>query len=219
MPNRILIINPNSTAAMTAEIAEAARACARPDTSITAVNPPDGPASIQGAEDGKNCLPGLFKTFDEALAAHHYDAVIIACFDDTGLFELKQRVPMPVIGIGEAAFHAAAMLGRTFSTVTTLSVSIPVIEANIKAYGFAERSIRVRASEVPVLEIGRRTRQIIHDEARRACEEDACDVIVLGCAGMAGLAHTLSTDLGRPVIDGVSAAMEFCQALLRIRAA
>lgn len=204
---------------MTAEIAEAAHAFAQNGTSITAVNPPDGPASIQGREDGEACLPGLFKLFDETLTSHSYDAVLIACFDDTGLFELKKRVSIPVIGIGEAAFHAATMLGRTFSTVTTLSVSIPVIEANIKAYGFADQSIRVRASEVPVLEIGQRTRQIIHDEAHRACEEDKCDVIVLGCAGMAGLARSLSTDLGRPVIDGVSAAMEFCQALVRMRVA
>jgi len=219
MPTRILIINPNSTATMTAEIAEAANAFAQEGTSITAVNPPDGPASIQGREDGEACLPGLFKLFDAMLSDQTYDAVLIACFDDTGLSDLKKRVSIPVIGIGEAAFHAATLLGRTFSTVTTLSVSIPVIEANIKAYGFAERSIRVRACEVPVLEIGQRTWQIIHDEARRACAEDGCDVVVLGCAGMAGLAHSLSTELGRPVIDGVSAAMEFCQTLVRMRAA
>ena len=219
MTTSILIINPNSTSAMTAEIAEAARACAHPGTSITAVNPPDGPASIQGPEDGNACLPGLFKLFDETLNDQAYDAVLIACFDDTGLFDLKKRVSIPVIGIGEAAFHAATMLGRTFSTVTTLSASIPVIEDNIKAYGFADQSIRVRASEVPVLEVGQQTRQIIHDEARRACEEDKCDVIVLGCAGMAGLAQSLSTQLERPVVDGVSAGMGFCQTLANMHAA
>lgn len=219
MPTHILIINPNSTAAMTAEIAEAARACAHPDTKITAVNPPDDPASIHGPEDGEACLSGLFKIFDESLNAQPYDAVLIACFDDTELWELKKRVPIPVIGIGEAAFHAATMLGHTFSTVTTLSASIPVIEANIKSYGFADRSIQVRASDVPVLEVGQHTRQIIHDEALRACQEDKCDVIVLGCAGMAGLAQSLSIALDRPVIDGVSAAIGFCETLVRTHAA
>lgn len=201
---------------MTAEIAEAARAFAQPGTSITALNPLKGPASIEGQEDGLACLPGLFKLFDETLNDQPYDAVLIACFDDTGLLELKKRVSIPVIGIGEAAFHAATMLGSRFSTVTTLSASIPVIEANIKAYGFAAQSIQVRASEVPVLEVGQQTRQIIHDEARRACEEDQCDVIVLGCAGMAGLAQSLSTQLKRPVVDGVSAGMGFCQMLANL---
>lgn len=203
---------------MTTEIAEAARDCARPGTQITAVNPPDGPASIQGPEDGEACLPGLFKLFNQSIENQSYDAVVIACFDDTGLIELKQRAPIPVIGIGEAAFHCATMLGHTFSTVTTLSASIPVIETNIKSYGFSNNSIRVRASEVPVLEVGQQTRQIIHDEARRACNEDKCDVIVLGCAGMAGLARSISADLGRPVIDGVSAAVGFCETLTNLNA-
>lgn len=202
---------------MTTDIAEAANACAHSGTQITAVNPPDGPASIQGPEDGEACLPGLFRLFDEALGIQAYDAVLIACFDDTGLWELKNRVPIPVIGIGEAAFHAAAMLGRTFSTVTTLSASVPVIEANIKAYGFSDQSIRVRASEVPVLDVGQQTRQIIQNEALRACEEDECDVIVLGCAGMADLARSISAELKRPVVDGVGAAVGFGETLTRLR--
>ncbi|MEP3278469.1 MAG: aspartate/glutamate racemase family protein [Stappiaceae bacterium] len=217
MPANILIINPNSTASMTAEIGEAARSFALSDTTIVAVNPADGPPSIQGAEDGQACLPGLFATFDEAVGCASYDAVIIACFDDTGLEKLKARSDVPVLGIGEAAFHAALILGNTFSTVTTLSVSIPVIEANIDRYGFAERSMCVRASEVPVLEIGSHTEDAIRKEVQCAIEEDNCDSVVLGCAGMATLASAMSADFGVPVIDGVSAAVGFCETLNRLR--
>lgn len=204
---------------MTAEIYEAAKAFALPDTNITAVNPPDGPASIQGREDGEACLPGLFQTFDSEIRKASYDAVIIACFDDTGLMDLKARAAMPVLGIGEAAFHSATLLGKTFSTVTTLSVSIPVIEENIERYGFAGQSTRVRASEVPVLDISSQTQQMITDEARRALQDDGCDSIVLGCAGMAKLANAMSLELKIPVIDGVVAAVGFCEALTRARAA
>ncbi|MEP0521382.1 MAG: aspartate/glutamate racemase family protein [Hyphomicrobiales bacterium] len=219
MPANILIINPNSTASMTTEIYEAAKAFALPDTQITAVNPPDGPASIQGPEDGAASLPGLFKIFDTECKNALYDAVIIACFDDTGLPELKARAAIPVLGIGEAAFHAAAMLGRTFSTVTTLSVSIPVIQDNIEQYGFASKSIRVRASEVQVLNIGEHTQHAIQDEARRAINEDQCDSIVLGCAGMAKLASDMSKELKVPVIDGVTIAVGFCETLVKAQAA
>ena len=218
MKTRILIINPNSTGAMTEEIAAAACKAASPDTEITAVNPPDGPASIQGKADGDACLPGLFKLFDERINdSADYDAVVIACFDDTGLFELKARTPLPVLGIGEAAFHAAAMRGKTFSTVTTLSVSIPIIEENIARYGFRDRSIKVRASEVPVLEVGGGTIEIISTEARKAVNEDKCDAVVLGCAGMTGLAEQLNHELGVPVIDGVATAVAFCEALVKIK--
>ena len=216
----ILIINPNSTKSMTDEISEAAKDVAGNGTHITAVNPNEGPSSIQGPEDGIACLPHLFPLFEELVTpTAPYDAVIIACFDDTGLMELKARSHIPVIGIGEAAFHAAAMLGPRFSTVTTLDISVPVIEENILRYGFGDQSIRVRASGIPVLDIGDQTASIIEAEAHRAAKEDQCDVIVLGCAGMAGLAEKLSQSLKLPVIDGVSMAVAFCEAFAKVRAA
>lgn len=217
---QLLIINPNSTASMTRSIAEAARAVASSDTKITAVNPEQGPASIQGAEDGEAALPGLFEVFARETHGGNYDAVIIACFDDTGLLELKARSPVPVLGIGEAAFHAAMMLGGTFSVVTTLAVSIPVIEENIAAYGFARRCAKVRASGVPVLQLDGLDGQAegtIRAEARRALAQDGCDVIVLGCAGMADLAASMSRDLELPVVDGVAAAVGFCENLVRMQ--
>ncbi len=215
---QLLIINPNTTAEMTAGIARAARGVAQAATVITAVNPEQGPAAIQGAADGEAALPGLFKTFDQQLArSAGYDAVIIACFDDTGLAELKARSPVPVLGIGEAAFHAAMMLGTRFSVVTTLAVSVPVIEANLDRYGFHDRCAAVRASAVPVLETqDGQTEGKIRAEALRALEEDDCDVIVLGCAGMARLAAELTADLGVPVVDGVAAAVSFCESLVRL---
>lgn len=216
----ILIINPNSTATMTRSIAKAARAVASSDTNVTAVNPEQGPASIQGPEDGEAALPGLFEIFARETREGRYDAIIIACFDDTGLLELKNRSAVPVLGIGEAAFHAAMLLGGKFSVVTTLAVSVPVIEDNIAAYGFARRCAKVRASGVPVLHLDGPDGQAegtIRAEARRALSQDGCDVIVLGCAGMADLAASMSRDLKLPVVDGVAAAVGFSENLVRMR--
>ncbi|MEM1318214.1 MAG: aspartate/glutamate racemase family protein [Pseudomonadota bacterium] len=216
---RILVINPNSTSAMTEDIAEAAKLAALSSTEIVPRNPETGPVSIQGPEDGEAALPGLMQVFDEAMAeATAFDAVIIACFDDTGLQELKLRSPVPVLGIGEAAFHAACLCGGKFSTVTTLPVSVPIIEANISSYGFDARSCGVRASNVPVLSIGRETARSIEEEAKTALAEDGCSTIVLGCAGMADLASSMSVELGAPVIDGVAAAVGLCEAVLRLKA-
>jgi allantoin racemase len=215
----ILVINPNNTAAMTASIAAAARDAASASTRITALNPRDGPPAIQGAEDGEKALPGLFALFEaEVIQRGGYDAAVIACFDDTGLWELKSRSPIPVLGIGEAAYHAAMMIAAKFSVVTTLAVSVPVLEGNLERYGFASRCARVRASGVPVLEIEAAKDQsqgAIADEIGRACKEDGCDAIVLGCAGMADLAAAMTARFGLPVIDGVAAAIGFCEALVR----
>jgi len=217
---KILIINPNTTSAMTHSIGEAARKIATDGTAIVVVNPEHGPASIQGPQDGEDALPGLFETFDKELGnGHTYDAVIIACFDDTGLSELKSRTAIPVLGIGEAAFHAATMLGSKFSVVTTLAVSIPVIEENLSTYGFGTQCSRVRASGVPVLELEEKdgnSYEEILTEAKKAIQDDNCDVIILGCAGMADLAADMTGLLGRPVIDGVGAAVVMCEGLVRL---
>jgi allantoin racemase len=216
---RILVINPNSTASMTAAIGGAARRAAAPGTAIAAVNPPEGPAAIQGAEDGAAALPGLFALFErEVLQAHSCDAVVIACFDDTGLAELKARSPVPVVGIGEAGFLAAMLVAERFSVVTTLAVSLPVIEANLAAYGWAGRCARVRASGVPVLDLEGAEAKVVETvaaEIARAVAEDGCGAIVLGCAGMAELAQEMTVRFGLPVIDGVTAAVAFCEALHR----
>jgi allantoin racemase len=216
---KILIINPNSTAAMTAAIGDAARRAAAPGTAIAAVNPTDGPAAIQGAADGLAALPGLFALFErEVMQAHSCDAVVIACFDDTGLKALKARSPVPVLGIGEAGFLAAMLVAERFSVVTTLAVSLPVIEANLAAYGWAGRCARVRASGVPVLDLEGASGKVVETiaaEIEQAVAEDGCEAIVLGCAGMADLAEDMTERFGLPVIDGVTAAVAFCEALHR----
>ena len=213
----ILVINPNSTAAMTASIGAAAQGVAAPGTRITAVNPADGPPAIQGAADGAAALPGLFALFEQEVPRRGgYDAVVIACFDDTGLRALKRRSPVPVIGIGEAGFHAAMLVAERFSVVTTLAVSLPVIEQNLADYGLAGRCAGVRASGVAVLELEGAESGVseqIAAEIARAIAEDGCQAVVLGCAGMADLAARMTERFGLPVIDGVTAAVAFCEAL------
>ncbi|BDA83138.1 Asp/Glu/hydantoin racemase [Aureimonas sp. SA4125] len=213
---RLCFINPNSTASMTDKIAAAARAAAAPDTEIVALTSRTGPASIQGPEDGEAAVPGLL-----ALVAEHADAVdgfAIACFDDTGLFEARRLTHKPVVGIGEAAFLEARTGGRRFCVVTTLSVSIPVIQENIETYGLAADCIKVRASEVPVLALereGSAARETVAEEIAQALAEDRPDAIVLGCAGMADLAQAYAARFGLPVVDGVVAAVRLLEGRVR----
>jgi allantoin racemase len=216
---RILIINPNTTASMTEKVGAAAREVAAAGTEIVARNPSMGPASIQGPEDGEAALPGLFSELERA---DDVDAVIIACFDDTGLYEARRRVRVPVIGIGEAAYHYATLVAERFSVVTTLAVSIPVIQENIMRYGLSARCGKVRASNVPVLELerpGSSARETISDEIASALLHDNSDAIVLGCAGMADLAADLSARHHVPVIDGVAAATKLAEGLASLNLA
>lgn len=220
---RLLIINPNTTASMTEKVGHAAEQVASAGTEIVARNPVTGPASIQGPEDGEAALPGLFAEIDRASAEPiGFDAIIIACFDDTGLYAARKRTSVPVIGIGEAAYHYAMLVAERFSVVTTLSVSIPVIQENIMRYGLSARCGKVRASNVPVLELerpGSAACETISDEIANALLHDGSDAIVLGCAGMADLAADLSARHRVPVVDGVAAAVKLAEGLVALKLA
>lgn len=51
-------------------------------------------------------------------AAQGYDAMVIGHFQDSGLYELKSAVAIPVVGTGEATLHLAAQMGRRIGLVT-----------------------------------------------------------------------------------------------------
>ena len=213
---RILVVNPNTTRSMTAKIGLAARAAAAAGTEIVAVEPADGPVSIEGPFDGALSLPGLLEEVLKGETAG-VDAHVIACFDDTGLDAARSLARAPVIGIGEAGYHLASLVAGRFSVVTTLSRSIPVIEHNLIRYGLAARCGGVRAAEVPVLALEdpkSGARALISKEIAAALRDDRAEAIVLGCAGMAEFAAALAAEHGVPVVEGVSAAVKLAEALV-----
>lgn len=108
---------------MTDKIAAAAWAVA-PLDEIVAITCNGSPPAIHGPEDGAACRrPFLFAEI--ALAEREgADAVIIACLDDPALDEARASAGIPALGIGQAGFHAARLLGQRVSVVTTLPVAI-----------------------------------------------------------------------------------------------
>jgi allantoin racemase len=149
---RILYINPNSTSSMTEAVATCARKALPADCEVLGWTNHHGPPAIQGPADGEAALPGLLARLDPAREAG-VDAIVIACFDDTGLEALRAAAHCPVLGIGQAAYAMAALLGGPFAVVTTLAVSVPVIAGNIERQGFARHCAAIRPTGLPVLEV------------------------------------------------------------------
>lgn len=219
---RLLLVNPNTTASMTSAIAAGAASVARPTTIVEAVNPPYGPPSIEHEEDERRCIPGLLAEIAAAAerpADSRPDAYVIACFGDPGLIEARQLVDEPVLGIAQAAMHAAALAAGTFSVVTSMPATVAHGWELAQTYT-PGACLGVYASDIPVLRIDSDpgTLEPIGQLCARALEADGSRSIVLGCAAMARFAEPLRQQLGVPVIDGVVAATLLTEALAPLSA-
>ncbi len=218
---KLCVINPNTSASMTAKIGDAARAVAASGTQILAVNPSFGAASIEDHHDDVWAAAGVLEQVGAAQTAGA-DAYVIACFGDPGLHAARELAHGPVIGIAEAAFHMATLLATHFSVITTLSRTCVIAENLLLQYGFERRCRGVHGTDIAVLELddpASNAFQRILNSAQDALRTDRSGAIVLGCAGMADLCAALQQRLGVPVIDGVAAAVKLAESLVSLRLA
>lgn len=216
---RILVLNPNTSESMTAEIADAARAAADRGTELVCLAPRFGTSAIDSAAESYLSAVGVMDVVAMLLDAgtFDYDAVVLAGFGEHGRDALAEMVSVPVFDIAECAAHVAYLIGRRFSVITTLARSIAPIEDRLLLAGLNAHCASVRACGLSTAEVDAdpagAVRAIV-DEAARAVAEDGADVICLGCAGMAGVTAAISNKLGVPAVDGVAAAVALAQAVV-----
>ncbi|NUR88745.1 MAG: Asp/Glu/hydantoin racemase, partial [Nonomuraea sp.] len=208
---KLLVVNVNTTAAMTASIGRRAERAASPGTEIVALTPRFGPESVEGNFESYLAAVGVM----DAVARYEgdYDAVIQAGFGEHGREGLQELVAVPVIDITEAAAHVACLLGRRYAVVTSLERTVGQIEDRLRLAGLLSRCAAIRATGLGVLELESSPMTVV-DTARRAVVEDRADVIVLGCGGMAGLEDLVAERVDVPVVEGVSAAVRLAESLV-----
>lgn len=216
---RILMLNPNTSESMTAEIAEAARSVAGAATEIDCMSPRFGSSAIDSSAESYLSAVGVMDVVATLVDAGRfdYDAVVLAGFGEHGKDALQEMLTVPVFDIAECAAHVAHLIGRRFSVVTTLARSIAPIEDRLLLAGLNAHCASVRACGLGTAEVDADPAgavAAIVDEAARAVAEDGADVICLGCAGMAGVTAAISNKIGVPAIDGVAAAVALAQAVV-----
>jgi allantoin racemase len=142
----------------------------------------------------------------DALDAFHagHDAVLLACFGDPGLLALRERVQVPVIGLAQSSFEAAARRGH-FAVVTGGHAWAPMLERFARAH-------RLEAHLAGIHTIDWTGAQVAADPAGAqgallAAAQRGIDAgaqsILLGGAALTGLAPALQPRLPVPVLDNV----------------
>jgi Asp/Glu/hydantoin racemase len=211
---RILVVNSNTTEAVTTRIAAAARAAASPGTEVTAVTAPFGLPLIVTRADWLAAGPATLA----ALAQHRggFDAAVIACFGDPGLDAAKELLDVPVLGISEAAFHAACMLGRRFGVVSFTAALRPMFEECLAHHGLAARCAGFRMGPA----FGGDPGTVAEDRldllaalCTESAEQDGAECIILAGGPLAGLAPVLQPRIAVPLVDGTQAAVRLAEAM------
>lgn len=202
----LVYINPNSTEAMTHSVVAVAARNA-PQVQVTGLTNTKGPAAIEGPEDGDAAIPGVLQLVAEAQLVGA-DAIVIACFDDTGLSQARSLATCPVLGIGHSAYTVASLQGGGFCVVTSVENAVPVIKGNIETSGFGENCTLVKASGLSVLTIEQGGEEMLDQLSQailEAKDQYICQTVILGCAGMAMHHGVLARRTGTKLIDGVVA--------------
>jgi allantoin racemase len=214
---RLLLINPNISDSVSDLIRAEALRTAAPGTVIEVLTAPFGVAYI---ETRLEASIGAFASAQLA-AEHHerFDAVIVAAFGDPGVGGLREALPIPVIGLTEAALASACLLGQRFSIVAISQRIRAWYRETVQAYGLDGRLAGIRGLDEP-LDIGQvqgNQGERLLQLAERCIEEDGADVIVLAGAPLAGLARSLRGRLPVPVVDGVSSAVRHAETLVALQ--
>ncbi|MFP8968006.1 aspartate/glutamate racemase family protein [Pokkaliibacter sp. CJK22405] len=214
---KLQVINPNASVSMTAMLEAECRPLCAPGTELEVICLPDSVASIEGSSDGAVAAFHLMQAIRRG-EAQGVDGYVIACFDDTGLEAARELASGPVLGIGEAAMHAASMLSARYSVLTTLPRSIHILERNARSYGVDRRCAGIHAANIPVLslESDPESYSTLRTLGLALLEKDQSECLVMGCAGMAKWAKALQKDLNVPVIDGVQVALKWVESLVSL---
>ena len=209
---QLLIINPNTSAAVSALLTTHGSAAAGPDVQVRCVTARFGAPYISDEASYADATHATLDAWAAAIAdtgepPYRPDAVLIGCFGDPGLFALRESSPVPVTGLAEAAFFMAARHGR-FSIVTGGERWKPMLQRLAGALGQSDALAGIHTVAPTGAQLAADptwAQQILAQACRDAAEKFGADAVILGGAGLAGMAAAMQDQVDVPLIDSVTA--------------
>ena len=211
---KLLLINGNTTQAVTDKVVQEAQRVAMPGTEIIGVTATFGANIV--TREAENVIAG--HAVLDLLARHHAgcDAVILAISFDTALEAARQISPVPVLGMTESALLAAAESGGRIGIILFGSISRPLYEDL-----FARSPVRAQIAAIRVVEIASVAAYLdtnafetaILGTVEELARAGMTSVVICGAA-MAGIAERLQPRAALPVFDGIPCAVRRAEALV-----
>ena len=202
----LVVINPNSSRAVTDGISRAIEPLRAFGVPIRCMTLEEGPPGIESQRQADLTIAPMLRLAEAQKDATGY---VIACFGDPGLHALRDATDLPVLGIQESAVMTALTLGQRFGVIAILPGSIPRHLRALGAMGVLDRLAGDRALGLGVAELADSDASLAAMIAtgRALRDQDGADVLVMGCAGMAEYRTALEDATGLPVVEPCQAAV------------
>jgi allantoin racemase len=211
---KILLLNPNTTTAVTDLLQAAGVRAASSGTELVATTAKRGVPYIATRAEAQ--IGGSIALEMLAEAAGAFDAAIIAAFGDPGLFGARELFDIPIVGLAEAAMLTACMVGRKFSIVTFARALTPWYQECVDMHGLGQRCAGIRALDGTfrsISDVQAEKEEMLVALANQAVEQDGGDVVILSGAPLAGLAAKVADRIPVPVVDPIAAAVRQAETL------
>jgi allantoin racemase len=215
---KILLLNPNTTRAVTDLLYSAGTKVTSPGTELVVATAERGVPYIATRAEAQ--IGGAIALEMLAAAGSSIDAAIIAAFGDPGLFGARELFDIPVVGLAEAAMLTACMLGRRFSIVTFARALAPWYQECVTMHGLDARCAGIRTLDgtfESISNVQAEKEDMLVSLANRAVEQDDADVVILSGAPLAGLADKVRDRIPVPVVDPTAAAVRQAETLITLK--
>jgi allantoin racemase len=220
--HRILLINGNTTTALTERLAAQAETFLDGSASLVAMTARFGPAYIASRSAYAIAAHAVLETIRTAVAEadHPFDACLIACFGEPGIDAARELYGFPVVGMAEAAVVTALQVGRRYAIVTIGERWPSMLSDLLKVQGYQDRCSTILNLPGRALDLLDRRIDVLDqatDAVHRAASAHGADVVILGGAALSGLARDLQPRCPVPLVDSLEAACAQAEALARMR--
>jgi allantoin racemase len=151
-----------------------------------------------------------------------YDAVVMDTVSDSGVYALRSRLQIPVIGPGLVSYLVGILLGHRFSIITMWDKWTHLYEKNLALYDLKQKCASIRAVNIPpdveALFTGKEEEMFakLTAEAQKAIDEDGAGVILLGSTTMHQAGDYMSEHLRAPVVNPGPVAIKLTESIVQL---
>lgn len=211
----ISVIIPVNTSKWNKSAEDLLKETASLDTRVQVVNINKGPQSIECIYDEGLAITHVIKLAEKL--ENKSDGILVYCFSDPGLHALKERLNIPVVGIGEASYITSLAIGERIGIISPIQCSMSKDIQYSRMLGLNSRIVDFMALNIPVLSLTpEHTKEKACFVVDTMIKRSNVDTIILGCGSIFGIDKIIEEKYKTPVIVPGKAGLTLLEGLIRM---